>query len=220
MQNSLLRKVFFAVSIAIVTVSGVLAQTVDAVQDYKEGHEKWISGDLIGALPLLKKSADAGHAPAQALYGYLLDEADNDVEAVDYYRRAADQGNPDGALGLAGLYLSGDGGLDKDQLAARELLEKAASTGHVPAIISLSHYYVIGAGVSESEKTPELALKWIQKAADNNDIPSLKRLETANREGGLGLPVDLEKADVIQKKIYKIQGIDPNAVKKKRRGRL
>lgn len=220
MPNSFLRKSFLAIVITIVTVTGVFAQTADAEQEYKEGHEKWASGDLIGALPLLRKAADAGHAPAQALYGYLLDEADNDVDAADYYRRAADQGNPDGALGLAGLYFAGDGGLDKNQQAARELLEKAASTGHAQATINLSHYYAIGLGVGESEKVPAEALKWIQKAADLNDLPSLKRLERAYREGNLGLSIDPKKADAIQKKIYQVQGIDPNAVKKKRRGHL
>jgi hypothetical protein len=34
------------------------------------------------------------------------------------------------------------------------------------------------------------------------------------------LPIDPAKADVIKNKIFKIQGIDPSKVKKKRRSRL
>lgn len=219
MPDSLLEKLVIAFAISILSCSG-WAQSADAEADYKNGQESWQQGDLVTAMPLLKKAADAGHGAAQALYGYLLDQADNDVEAADYYKRAADQGNSDGAFGLAGLYTSGDGGLAKDQAVAIEWLGKAANAGHVQATISLSHHYAIGRGVEEAEKTPDLALKWIQKAADLDDIPSLTRLERAHREGNLGFPVDLVKANDIQQRIYKIQGIDPNAVKKKRRSRL
>lgn len=219
MPKSLLNKLVLALAISVVSCSG-WAQSSEAEDNYKNGQEGWQKGDLVTAMPLLKKAADAGHAAAQALYGYLLDEADNDVEAADYYKRSADQGNSDGMFGLAGLYTSGDGGLTKNYPLAVELLGTAAAAGHVQATISLSHYYALGLGVGESEKTPAVALKWIQKAADLDDIPSLARLERAYREGNLGLPVDLAKADAIQKKIYKIQGIDPNTVKKKRRSRL
>lgn len=219
MSGFLFKKLVVAFAISILSCSG-WAQSADAEEDYKKGQESWQQGDLVGAMPSLKKAADAGHAGAQALYGYLLDQADNDVEAADYYKRAADQGNSDGAFGLAGLYTSGDGGLAEDYVLAREWLGKAANAGHAQAIISLSHYYAVGRGVAESEKAPELALKWIQKAADLDDIPSLARLERAHREGNLGFPVDLVKANAIQQRIYKIQGIDPNAVKKKRRSRL
>lgn len=219
MPNSFLKKLVLAIAISMVSLSG-WAQSTEAAEDYKKGQEGWQQGDLVTAMPHLKKAADAGHAEAQALYGYLLDEADNDVEAADYYKRAADQGNSDGAFGLAGLYTSGDGGLTKDYALALEWLNKAANAGHVQATISLSQYYAIGRGVAESEKTPEVALKWIQKAADHDDIPSLARLERAYREGNLGLSIDLAKADVIKNKIFKLQGIDPNKVKTKRRSRL
>lgn len=219
MPNSFLNKLVFAVAISMVSFSG-WAQSTDAAEDYKKGHDGWQQGDLVTAIPHLKKAADAGHAEAQALYGYLLDEADNDVEAADYYKRAADQGNSDGAFGLAGLHTSGDGGLAKDYALALEWLTKAANAGHVQATISLSHHYAIGRGVAESENTPEVALKWIQKAADHDDMPSLARLERAYREGNLGLSIDLAKADAIKNKIFKLQGIDPNKVKTKRRSRL
>lgn len=190
----------------------------EADEDYKKGHESWKNGDIVGAVSLLKKAAEANHPAAQALYGYLLDAADNDEEAATFYRRASDQGNPDGKFGLAGLYTSGHGGLAKDFPAALKLLSEAASLGHKQATLSLAHHYS-GSDLSAADRDSGEALKWVQKGAELDDMPSLTRLEKAYRDGELGLAVDVNKANDIQMRINKILGIDPNA-KKKRRSRL
>lgn len=41
-------------------------------EDYKEGSSRYAAGDLIAAMPALRKAADAGHAQAQALIADIL----------------------------------------------------------------------------------------------------------------------------------------------------
>lgn len=190
----------------------------DPEADYATGAESWKNGDVVGAFPPLKKAAEAGHPAGQALYGYLLDVSGYDVEAADFYRRASEQGNPDGKFGLAGLYTSGHGGLTKDREKALSLLREASGTGHLPSTMSLVRHYT-ASDLSEEEKYSAEAFKWVQKGADLNDILALTRLEEAYRLGRFGLTLDLAKADEVQRKISKLQGIDPDA-KKKRRSRL
>lgn len=209
---------FFGLSVTF--QSGLQAQPLDIEQSFKNGEAEWNRGDPVSAMPLLKTAADAGHPGAQALFGYLMDQADNDSEAAEYYRRAADQGNADGAFGLAGLYISGDGGVGQDYAKALQLLKVGATAGHSQSIITLSQAYANGGiGLGEQDKSSAEALVWTRRAADQDHLPSLVRLESAYRTGGYGLSINVEMAKELQAKIFKIQGIDPNAAVKKKRVR-
>ena len=77
--------------------------------DYSAGRKAYLAGDVRRAMPPLKRAADAGHAPAQSLYAYILDKAEYNEEAAQYFRRAAEQGDADGQYGLGILYAAGEG---------------------------------------------------------------------------------------------------------------
>ena len=78
-------------------------------EDYSAGRKAYLAGDVVGAMPALRRAADDGYAPAQSLYGYILDKAEYDEEAAQYFRRAAYQCDADGQYGLAMLYATGEG---------------------------------------------------------------------------------------------------------------
>ena len=193
------------------------ATATDIVDANKSGQADWDRGDPITAMPKLKIAADGGNAEAQALLGYILDEADNDVEAADYYRKAAEQGNADGLYGLAMFHHSGDGDVKKDMPTARALFFKAAEAGHQQALSAVVSSYINGGlGLTDEERASSEALKWIQKGAAAGTIAAMERIVKAHRKGEFGLPVNPEEADRLQAKIYEIQGIDPSKRKRRR----
>lgn len=185
---------------------------------YRKGQADWDAGDPIAAMPKLKKAANAGHPVAQYLYGYTLDAADEDVQAVGYYRKAADQGNLDAMFALSGFHVSGDADVKKDLAAARDLLERAADKGHYQSIaslvMSLNHG---GLGFTTEERNGAVALKWYKRGADLDIVPALEKLSEAYLEGKLGLGKDPEEAERLRIKAFNVMGIDPYAKKKRQR---
>jgi hypothetical protein len=78
-------------------------------QDLERAEKAIRGGDLITGMGLMRQAAQAGHAPAQARLGEILDKAEEDKEAVAWYRKAAEQGNAAGQFGLGMEYASGEG---------------------------------------------------------------------------------------------------------------
>lgn len=112
-------------------------------EDTERAEASFRSGDLIGAMTLLRKAADQGHAPAQARLADLLDAAEQDAEAVALYRKAAEQGEPAGEYGLGRMFANGDG-LARDPTQALLWFRKAADRDHAPAIEALARAHRSG----------------------------------------------------------------------------
>ncbi|HEY5791069.1 MAG TPA: tetratricopeptide repeat protein, partial [Gammaproteobacteria bacterium] len=126
----------------------LLLATVASVQagpqeDFETGAASYRNGDIVGAMPPLRRAADAGHVEAQLQFGFILDWSEENAEAVRYYRMAADSGDPRGQLELARMYLSGEG-VEPDPEVARGWIEKAAAQRHAPALTQLGHGYLDG----------------------------------------------------------------------------
>ena len=164
-------------------------------EDFASGRSAYETGDVRTAISLLRKSADQGHAPSQALLGQILDQSEQNEEAVKYFRLAAEQGNPDGLFGLGTMYASGDG-VARDLGAARGWMVKAADAGHVQAVQAVAMAYMNGGlAVSPPERTSAVALQWIEKAAALDSLAAIDRLAVAYRKGDYALPVDVKKAE-------------------------
>lgn len=165
--------------------------------DYRSGADAYRGGDVVGAMELLRKSADAGHGPSQSLLAYILDKAEFDNEAVAYYRKAAAQGDPDGEYGLGSMYATGEG-VKRDPAEARKWITRAARKGHAAAINSLAQAYMDGAlGFDETQRNSAEALRWVRLAADSGYWPALEGLAAAYRTGAYGLAVDVQQAEVL-----------------------
>ena len=175
--------------------------------DYRAGSEAYRGGDVVRAMSLLKKSADAGHAPSQSLLAYILDKAEFNDEAAAYYRKAAEQGEPEGEYGLGSMYASGEG-MKRDLGEARKWIPRAAEKGHAAAINSLAQAYLSGElGIDETQRTGAEALRWVRRAADSGYLPALERLATAYRTGAYGLAVDLKQAEALDAKGRAARGV-------------
>ena len=91
----------------------------------------------------LRKFAEHGDPKAQYLLGFITEDR---VEAVKWFRKAADQGDEEAALALWGAYQDG-GGVLKNPAEGIKWLRKAAELNSNLAQLTLAQNYEYGYGV-------------------------------------------------------------------------
>ena len=119
------------------------------------------------------------------------------IEAVHWFKKAADLGDQNGLLYLGYAYLNGDGDITQDPVLAFDCFMKSASQGNAAAENMLGVSYENGEGTELDE---ELALYWYQEAAKHNNPNAQNNLANCYKYGWLGLDVDPEKAFELYKK--------------------
>ena len=174
------------------------AAMADAQSDGEKGIEEYRQGNLIEGMHLLHSSAKQGYAPAQVTLAFILDQAEQDREAVHWYQQAADQNNVRGIFGLGTMYAKGEG-VEKDPPKAGQLIEKAARMDYLPAMLEFANALEFGQLGFESSQSE--AVSWYLKAAEAGDDVSMRRLRDAYLNGELGLPVDPVKSAEWDRKI-------------------
>ena len=112
-------------------------------QDNEQAEKEFARGDLVVSLALWTKAAQQGYAPAQVRLGDILDKAEEDELAADWYRKAAVQGNHDGEYGLGQMYAKGEG-VKKDLEQARTHILRAADKGNLSAVTVMMMAYRTG----------------------------------------------------------------------------
>jgi TPR repeat protein len=95
--------------------------------------------------------------------GWEADSNKEYVEAVKWYRKAAEQGNAD-ALRNLGLSYEFGYGVEKDEVEAVKWYRKAVEQGNDYAQFNLGCMYERGRGVEKNEVE---AVKWYRKAAES-----------------------------------------------------
>lgn len=188
------------VALLVALSGGALAAPED---DFRAGEKSYLAGDVVGAMPPLRRAADAGHAKAQALYGYILDKAEFNEDAAKYFRLAADQGNADGQYGLGAMYAAGEG-VSRDADAARQWNERAASQGHAQAINALAQAFLAGQLGFQPEAADAKGVDWVRKAADRGFLPALDWLAKGYRAGRFGA-VDVAQAEKIEARMRELR---------------
>jgi TPR repeat protein len=109
--------------------------------------------------------------------------------AVEWYRKAAAQGDAGAQYNLGACYAQGDG-VPKDMPAAVEWYRKATAQGHVNAQFTLGVCYATGEGVPKDMST---AVAWHRKAAAQGDADAQCNLGCCYA-GGDGVPRDMAAA--------------------------
>lgn len=160
------RSLIAGVALSLLLLAGPVIgeeQADDAAKTYEKALATYNRGDLPGALPLFRQAAEEGSADSQAWLGYLLDQAEDNTEAVRWYRAAAEQGHKEGLAGLADMYAKGEG-VERDRAEARSLYEKAADAGQDRAARVLANAYEKG-GLDVEPDTSKAAY-WKSRAAE------------------------------------------------------
>ena len=189
---------------ALVPVCSVFIGTVFAApqDDFNAGRRAYLAGDVVAAMTPLRRAADAGHAPAQSLYGYILEKAEYNEEAAQYFRRAAEQGDADGQYGLGLLYAMGEG-VARDPAAARDWLERAGNQNHGLAVVALSQAFLAGRLGFKTDPADAEGLGWVRKAGELDSIPALSYLAQGYRSGAFGA-LDPKQAERLEARIREL----------------
>lgn len=190
----------------------------DAEEDYQAGLKSHRVGDIVGAMPPLRRAALVGHAKAQALLADILDRTDFDIDAVELYRKSAAQGDLDGMFGLGTMLVSGEG-VKKDIPEGRGWIQKAAEQGHLQAINVMAQAYLKAElGFTANDRNTPEALAWVKRAAANDYLPAIDALSAAYAAGNdFGLAVDRSLAEQYQAQANRIRNVEPGKKKKQRR---
>jgi TPR repeat protein len=117
---------------------------------FNAADEAWEDGDLKKAADLFRQCAELGDVAAMLNIGYFLDEglgvkADKSA-AMDWYRKAYDQGDASAANNIAILHRE-----QGDTTGAAEWFEKAAELGDGDAHVELARIHLDGIGVPKSQ---------------------------------------------------------------------
>lgn len=178
-------------------------------EDYAEGAKLFDEGKVVESLAPLKRSADQGYVKAQALLADILDSSEFDEEAVNYYRKAADQGNADAQFNLGAMYARGEG-VTQDLAEARKWILKAAGQGNQNAIRRVAHGHIRGdLGFDETARNGPEALEWIKRAANLDDTIALTALAAAYRNGAYGLAADPKQAEGLEARLAALRSAKP-----------
>jgi TPR repeat protein len=144
------------------------------------------------ALVAARAKAATGDPIAQFSLGSVLYYGTRRTsEAVEWFRRAAEQGLPSAEFQMGQLHDFGFG-LPQDDARALEWYRRAAEHGSAPAQRTVGEFYKNGrAGVAD----PAEAARWYRRAADANDLRAQYELGQLYF-AGTGVPHDYASAYV------------------------
>ncbi len=118
------------------------------------------------------------------------DGVEQDYEiALEWYKKAADNGNTDAMYSIGCMFADGHG-VEQDYAKAMEWYRNAADNGNADAMNSIGYMYDCGNGV---EQDYEKALEWYEKAIDAGNVDSMYNIGSMY-EYGNGVEQDYTKA--------------------------
>jgi TPR repeat protein len=140
----------------------------------------------------LKKAAEAGDIEAMIRLGtfYLNDLKPDYLEALRWFRRAAEMGNAFAMERLGGMHRDGYG-VKQDYQQAMAWYRKAMDGGDLAAIASIGWMHYHGMGIPKNHAE---ALKWYRKAAEKGGHEGMNNLGHMYRFGLGGVKKDIAKA--------------------------
>ncbi|WP_396595169.1 hypothetical protein [Brevundimonas sp. R86498] len=151
----------------------------------------------IAALALSPTDAPLEAAPADAteaetLFAQAIEQLDRgEAAGVDTLTRAANLGEPQAQLKLAGLYQTGENGVTVDAQESRLWARRAAEGGDPRGMHAFGMYLFDGVGGGRNRRE---ALDWLKKAADRGLIDSQYNVARIYENGDEGIAPDPTQA--------------------------
>ena len=190
-----MKKSFVLLWLIIITTT--FSHSLSAAQSAQQ--DDLFGGDNVEAVIALAEAGDVEAQMALAQrYRFGVGVSQDSARAVEWFEKAAEQGNVQGEFSVGYMYASGENGFKKELVKAAEWFRKAAENEHSNAQANLGMMYARGDGV---EKNTETALFWLQKAADQGYAPAQLEIGRLYATGDDGMPKDIEKADAMYQKI-------------------
>ena len=152
--------------IVIVFALLLTAMPVSANAGFAEGMKAYKNGSYTDAFNEWLLLALKGNPKAQNNLGILfrrgLGVTKDPAAAIEWYRKAADQGFAKAQYNLGLMYKQGEG-VNKDMKQAISWYTRAAENGYARARFALGLRFEKGRGV---ERNPVIALKWLKLGLD------------------------------------------------------
>ena len=165
------------------------------------------------AIATYRKAADKGSTSAMVELGVALATGQgvgkDEAQARALFERAAEAGNPRGALNL--MALAGSGGAPVDATRTRALLARAAETNSAEAQFQLGMMSAEGIGAPRDDVA---ARAWFAKAAAQDHAGALERMG-AFAQAGRGGPRDTSAAKAYYEKAAALGNQDAKAALKR-----
>ncbi len=194
---------------------GATSASMSAEEEYQAGVKAAMDDDPVSAAKLFAGAAERGHAGAQARLAFIVKDGSGQKQALELFRRAAEQGNAVGQYGLGLMHMEKP---YLDFAEARKWLTMAADQGYESATIVMAKSYLSGGlGLDEKERNGPETVKWLKRAAEFDDGPMIKELADAYRKGKYGLEVDLKQAAEWEVKYREVTGTKLEKKRTKRR---
>lgn len=134
----------------------------DMAEDHDNAIKMWQMGNVVDAMTQFTTNAEKGYAPSQVWLATLMDQAQQDEDAVKWFQKAADQGNAAGEYGLGLMYGKGEG-VKQDNAKALDYVTRAAEKDYSDAVFALVAVYTKGGlGVEPNLEKGEF---WSARAA-------------------------------------------------------
>ncbi|MCF6221599.1 MAG: sel1 repeat family protein [Robiginitomaculum sp.] len=160
---------------ATASLGGISAASENPVSGYESAVLAFESGDYANALIYGKLAGSGGDADAQVLVGHILMNGlgvgANKDGAVNWYLKAAANGNTDAMVALGELALGAHGGLSASD--AVSWLTRAANKGRSDAMRALADIYLQGKGTAPDRSK---AQNWLVKASNYGDAKAERKL--------------------------------------------
>ncbi len=148
-------------------VVGARPPDASVIGTFDAGLEAYRKGEFTAARRVWEPLAEAGHAQAQYLLGFMLQNGLGtpwtNAGAAGWYRRAAQQGHPQAQLALGDLYLRGMG-VGQDLAVGAAWYASAAVAGYPQAQFEYAQLLLHGVGVEQDFAS---ARAWFEAAAAN-----------------------------------------------------
>ncbi len=174
---------------AIVILRLVARSKDDAIAASAKEAMSRVEREILGDTSLLRAIAERGDAWAQRCMGDCYKDgrglAKDELEAVKWYRLAADQGDPVAQLAMSVHYF-----YKRNPDEEVKWCRLAAEQGYAPAQSSLGFLYEAGRGVAKSDAE---AIRWYRRAAEQGDASAQSSLGFAFAFGK-GVPKDQVEA--------------------------
>lgn len=151
---------------------------------HRKAHKKLCKTIGAATFEMVLDRAKAGDVHGQYCVGRWFARGESGVvkdlaQAVEWYRRAAEAGDPDAQSDLGRCYEMGDG-VSKDAAQAVAWYTRAADAGNTSAQNDLGFCYANGTGVVVDQKR---AVAWYHKAADAGQVNAQYNLFRCYSEG-------------------------------------
>lgn len=176
--------------VAAVTMSALFGGAKAGVQEAEDAARR---GDYATEYRERLALAQKGDANSQYIVGYTHEYGSSvpkdELQAVHWYRKAAEQGLTKAQNRLGVMYGTGKG-VPKDEQQAVKWYRKAADQGDDAAQANLGLMYANGRGVPKDEQQ---ASQWYRKSADQGNAFSQNTLGLMY-SNGQGVPKDEQKA--------------------------